>query len=385
MVIIKEVSARAILNSQGEKTIEVSIKTNVGDFSASSPSGKSTGKHEAKIYKKNLEEDIETVKKFCDYFSDENIESFDDLRRVEDTIKEHVGANSLLALEYAVLKSIAKEQEKEVWELINPSAKKFPRLVGNCIEGGKHSESKREPNFQEFLLIPNLKSVKESFEKNKKIKEEIEYFLKDADKNFKGEKTLENAWRTSLNEKEVLDILKNLKVPIGVDAAASSFYKRKKYFYKNPLLKRTEEEHFDYISNLIKNFELFYIEDPFDENDFENFAKLLKKFPDRLIVGDDLIATNSERLEKAIKMKSINAVIVKPNQCGSLLEVKRVCKSAKKNKIKIVFSHRGGETEENILADLTFGFEADFFKCGIDGKEREAKIKRLIEIEKGFN
>jgi len=89
-------------------------------------------------------------------------------------------------------------------------------------------------------------------------------------------------------------------------------------------------------------------------------------------------------LEKAIKLKSINAVIVKPNQNGSLIEVKRVCELAKKNNIKIVFSHRSGETNETILADLAFGFQADFFKCGITGKERELKIKRLIEIEKGL-
>jgi enolase len=89
-------------------------------------------------------------------------------------------------------------------------------------------------------------------------------------------------------------------------------------------------------------------------------------------------------LEKAIKMKSVNTIIVKPNQNGSLVEVKRVCELAKKNNIKIVFSHRSGETEEEILADLAFGFGADFFKCGIDGPEREVKIKRLIEIERGL-
>ena len=121
-----------------------------------------------------------------------------------------------------------------------------------------------------------------------------------------------------------------------------------------------------------------------NEEDFEGFAKLVKKFPKILIVGDDLSVTNYKLLEKAIKMKSINAIIVKPNQTGSLLEVKRVCELAKKNNIKTVFSHRSGETEENILADLAFGFEADFLKCGIDGKEREAKLKRLIEIEKSL-
>jgi len=392
MVVIKGVSAKSILDSRKEKTISVSIKTNVGSFSASAPNGKSTGKYEARPYKKNVEGDIKVIKQFSDYFSEESIDSFDDLKRIEDIVDRHVGANTIFALESAILKAISKEKKKEIWELINPShnyptkAKKpkFPRLVGNCVGGGKHSSGEKKPDFQEFLLIPSSNKVKESYEKNKGAKEKIKNFLEKTDENFKGETNDENAFKTLLNEKEVLEVLKDVKVPMGIDIAASSFYKRKNYHYKNPLLKRTKEEQLGYLTNLLKNFNLFYIEDPFEEDDFESFAGLLKKFPDRLIVGDDLTVTNSKRLEKAIKTKSINAVVVKPNQCGSLLEVKKVCKIAKKNNIQIVFSHRSGETDEWILADLAFGFGADFFKCGIDGKEREAKLKRLIEIEKNF-
>ena len=388
-MIIKGVSAKSILNSRREKTIQIFIKTDVGNFSASAPQGKSTGKYEAKPYKKSLEEEIKTIKKISDYFSEEILEKFDDLKRIEDIVEGHIGANTLFALESATLKALAHEMKKEIWELINPVAntmngeRKFPRLVGNCIGGGKHSQGKR-PDFQEFLLIPNMKSIKENLKKNKKLKEEIKYLLKDKDNKFKEEKNDEDAWNTNLNEKEVLEVLKKLEIPIGVDIASSGFFKRKKYHYENPKLDRTSEEQFEYISNIVKNFNLFYIEDPFEENDFESFAKLLKKFPASLIVGDDLTATNFKLLEKAIKMKSINAIIVKPNQNGSLIEVKKVCELAKKNNIKIVFSHRSGETQENILADLAFGFQADFFKCGITGKEREVKINRLIEIERGL-
>ena len=381
MVKIKSVNSKSILDSRGDKTVFISIKTNVGSFSASAPNGKSIGKHEAKSYKKNLENDIKTIIKFSDYFSEDSIERFEDLRRIEDIVDRHIGANTLFALESAVLKALAKEQKKEIWEIINPNAKNSQRLAGNCIGGGKHSSSIKKPDFQEFLLIPNSKSPKDSFEKNKKIKKDMKEILERIDKKFEGKKNDENAWMTSLNEKEVLDVIKEFKLPIGIDVAASSFFKRKKYNYDNPMLKRTDEEQLKYLSNLIKNFNLFYIEDPFNEEDFESFAKLLKKFPDRLIVGDDLTVTNYKRFEKAINNKSINAIIVKPNQCGSLLEVKEVCKLAKENNIKTVFSHRSGETNEIILADLAFGFQADFFKCGIDGKEREVKLKRLIEIE----
>jgi enolase len=381
-MIIKEVFAKFIFDSRKEKTISVLIKTNIGNFSASAPNGKSTGKNAVKIYKENLEGDINTLKKFKGYFLGENLERFDDLQKIEDIVNKHIGANTLFALESAILKAISKEQKKQIWELINPNSKKFPRLVGNCIGGGSHSSSNKKPDFQEFLLVPNLKSIKKNFEKNINAKIKTKEFLKKYDENFEGKITDENAWMTSLNEKQVLEILKKNEILMGIDIAASGFYKRKKYLYKNPLLTRTSKEQFSYLANLIKNFNLFYIEDPFQEEDFENFAKLLKKFPNRLIVGDDLIVTNSKRLKKAIEMKSVNAIIVKPNQCGSLLEVKKVCGLAKKNEIQIIFSHRSGETEENILADLAFGFSADFFKCGINGKVREIKLKRLLEIEK---
>ena len=383
MVIIKSVTAKAVFDSRDEKTILVSIKTNVGEFSASAPNGKSKGKYEAKPWKKDLNGDIKTLKQFSDYFSDDEIEKFEDLRRIEDIVDRHIGANTLFALESAVLKALGKEKKKQVWQIVNPQAKKFPRLVGNCVGGGMHSEGKK-PDFQEFLLIPKANSIKEAFDNMKKIKGEVVYSLKDRDEKFQGKKNDEDAWQTSLNEKEVFDVLREFNVPLGVDVAASSFYGTKKYIYNNPVLSRDSDEQLSYISNLIKNFNISYIEDPFSEEDFSSFSKLLQKFPEALIVGDDLTATNIKRFEKAIEEKSINAIIVKPNQNGSLLEVRDVCELAKKHGIKLVFSHRSGETKEDILADLAFGFQADFFKCGITGKEREAKIKRLIEIEKSL-
>ncbi len=386
MVIVKKVSAKYILDSRKEKTIAISIKTNVGAFSASSPNGKSKGKNEAKPYLKSLEEDIKTIKKFSDYFLGEKLEKFDDLRRIEDILDRHVGANTLFAFEAAVLKSIAKEKKKQIWQLINENQRKMPRIVGNIVGGGLHTNNgqNKKPDFQEFVIIPKEKTIKENFEISKKIKERIRQELKQKDEKFQEKRNDEDAWVTSLNEKEIFDILKQFKIDFGTDVASSSFFKRKKYLYNNPMLQRTEEEQLFYLSNLIKNYSLFYVEDPFSEEDFENFSKLLKKFPNSLIVGDDLTTTNSKRVEKAIKEQSINSMIIKPNQCGKLTEVKRVCELCKKNNIKMIFSHRSGETKEDILADLAFGFGADFLKCGVTGKERETKIKRLIQIEKGL-
>ncbi len=380
---IKEVDAKIILDSRKEETIDVKISTNIGEFSASSPTGKSTGKYEAKPYKKDIRGDIKKLKEFSEYFSSEFLEKFDDLKRVEDIVDGHIGANSLFALESACLKAIAKEQKKEVWQVINPKAKPKIRLVGNCIGGGKHSKEihGKKPDFQEFLLIADKGSVKNNWKEHLEAKEMAKKLLKKEDEYFVETRNDEDAWMTSLNEKQVIDVLLKTKIPLGVDIASSSFYKRKKYLYENPMLKRTSEENLFYLKNLINNTNLFYVEDPFDEEDFEGFAKLKSSCKNCVIVGDDLTVTNSKRLTKAIAENSIGGIIVKPNQCGSLLEVKNVCEIAKSKGIKIIFSHRSGETQEDILADLAYGFESDFLKCGITGKEREAKIKRLIEIE----
>ena len=385
-MIIKEVDAKAIKDSRKERTVLVKIKTNVGSFSASAPNGKSKGKHEAKPYKKDLEGDINALKSLSEYFSGDIIEKFGDLKRIEDIVEGHVGANTTFALESAVLKAMAKEQKKKIWQLINPDARKLPRLVGNCVGGGKHSSlvGNKRPDFQEFELIPKTKTVAEAYKKNIEAQKEVERLLKKEDEHFKGNKNDENAWKTSLNEKKILDILKTTKIPLGLDVASSSFYRRKKYRYENPVLERTPEEQLFYLSNLINNLGIFYVEDPFEEEDFEGFAKLLKKCPGSLIVGDDLTVTNLKRLKKAVEKKAINSLIIKPNQNGSLVEVADVCRYAKENGIQTIFSHRSGETEENILADLAFGFQADFLKTGISSKVREVKIKRLIEIEKGL-
>ena len=125
----------------------------------------------------------------------------------------------------------------------------------------------------------------------------------------------------------------------------------------------------------------FYIEDPLDENDFAGFSKIKSK---GLIVGDDLTVTNLSRIKKAVKQKSVNAVILKPNQNGSLIALKKIVEYCRREKIKMIFSHRSGETSDNILADLAFGFGADFIKTGVTGRGRREKLKRLVEIERSL-
>ncbi len=374
-MIIKEVRAEKIPDSRGEPTIKVTID----GVAASSPSGKSTGKFETKPYNTSLDFSIEEINHLNFDFE---IKSFSDLKKVENFIckKYHFrnarqfGANALFALESAILKALAKSKNQQLWQVINPDAKKFPIPVGNAVGGGMHSARfKVHPVFQEFLVIPNEKTFKENAALMRDIYEKIGKAVKSTEKNDEG------AWQAPLNNKEVLDILKkfkNEKVKFGIDVAASSFFRNDLYNYQSKTLER--EGQTGYMNHLIDDYDIFYLEDPLQEEDFTGFTSVKKKY---LVVGDDLTATQIPRLREAIKHSSINAMIIKPNQNGSLLELKKVFELCRANHIKTILSHRSGETMDASLADYAFGFEADYIKCGISTAFREAKLKRMLEIE----
>ena len=213
---------------------------------------------------------------------------------------------------------------------------------------------------------------------------------------FRGWKKLRNdegAWRTSLSNEEVLEILKKVAkkydLRIGLDVASSSFYRNGYYTYKNKSLIRDKADQADYILKLIRKFEIFYVEDGMDEDDFSGFKSLMNGICEMgkksLIVGDDLTTTNLDRVQRAVRGKAINAMIIKPNQIGSILEVKKVVEYCKKNNIVMIFSHRSGETMDDILADYCVGFGGDFLKAGIYGRERLIKHRRVMMIEKSLN
>jgi len=382
---IKGVNAKAILNSRKEKTILVAIKTSVGRFSASAPSGKSRGRYEARPYKTSLENDIKIIKKLDIKYS---LNSFNDLDKIEKTFRDKIGANSMFALESALLKALARQQKKQIWEIINNKARRLPYPVGNVVGGGLHSSGKK-PDFQEFLVIPRTERFVDGVFLMKQIHKNLRRAVRAEKKND------ENAWQTSLGNEKVLNILdletENLenqtgqKIEIGLDIAASSFYKNGKYYYKNPKKIRTKKQQIEYISELINKFDIFYIEDPLNEQAFRGFQELRRKTPrGSLIVGDDLSVTNLKRIKKAKKNFSVDAVIIKPNQNGSLLEVAKIIDFCRRKNIKTIMSHRSGETKENIIADLAFAWQCDFIKTGVVGKERDAKLKRLIQIEKSL-
>lgn len=380
-MIIKKVRARAIKDSRGESTIEVCV--NEGDW-ASSPSGKSTGTFETQPYHTNLDFCIDFLNNFKEQLV---LWEFSDLEHVEHVIKKKLelkeardfGGNALFAFESALLKAMAKEQGKPLWQLINAHANKVPRPVGNAVGGGLHSaQFAHHPLFQEFLLIPHGYSFKENVAFMQRIYSALGKALNTSKINDEG------AWHAPVDDEAVLKLLSEYSsmVEIGVDVAASSFLKSGLYDYHG--LERTPPAHREHLNKLIKTYNVFYVEDPVEESDFAGMAQMKKENRESLIVGDDVTATHLDRVEKAIKQRSMSATIIKPNQNGSLLEVKKIVEYCKKHKIQTVFSHRSGETMDTTLADYAFGFGADFIKCGIATKWREAKLNRMLEIERSL-
>jgi len=372
-MLIKEIKAEKIPDSRGEPTIKITID----GAAASAPSGKSKGKYETKPYNTSLDFSIAEINHLNFDF---DINKFEDLKKVENFIckkykfrnARQLGANVLFALESAILKALAKSKNKQLWQIINPKAKKMPIPVGNAVGGGMHTKAKVHPVFQEFLLIPNEPTFKENVRAMKIVYEKLEAALGASDKNDEG------AWQVPKNNKEVLDILAKLKgnLRIGLDVASSSFFRNDLYIYIAKMLNR--ESQIIYMNNLIESYDIFYLEDPLQEEDFIGFSQIKKK---HLVVGDDLTATQIPRLKEAIKHNSINAMIIKPNQNGSLLELQKIFDLCRANNIKTILSHRSGETMDASLADYAFAFGADFIKCGLSTAFREAKLKRMTEIE----
>jgi enolase len=406
---VKEVVPSFVKNSRGERSIRVEVITYAGKFRASAPSGKSKGKSEVASYNRDgIDQSMKILRLFCKKLKNENfmIKKVDDLKTLVGMMKRFetrhgkFGGNVFYAVEAAFLKAASADSGRELWEFINDDVNsglrpKMPMPVGNCIGGGLHSkisEGKR-PDFQEFLLIPKEKSYARAVTLNLRAYEYAKKLLRKTQKKWRLKRNDEGAWMTNLTNEDVLEVLKRVakkyEIRIGLDIASSSFYKNGYYHYKNKELIRDKIDQADYIERLVKKFGIFYVEDGMQEEDFGGFKEILnavekKKKSKTLIVGDDLTTTNLRLVRRAVMGKAINAMIIKPNQIGSILEVKRVVEFCKRHDIVMIFSHRSGETMDDTLADYCVGFGGHFMKAGIYGPERLIKMKRVMDIERSL-
>lgn len=362
---IEEIRLVWIYNSSKEKATKVFLKTQKGMFVASCPSGKSTGKHEAKTLDlKTIFKNFPEIKKHFIRKNEKNIDKI-----IEKVGIEKMGANLSTALSMAAMKSISNNN---VYKFLNPIAEGIPYPLGN-VAGNWLKNS-----IQEFLVIPlSAKTISEAIKTNNKIWGDVGKKLKSRKNNREG------GWISEYDDIKHLDIITNVAenygAAVGIDVAASNLYKDGKYVYKKLNKQFDDKEHLDFLINLIKKYNLLYVEDPFHEEDFKNFTLLTKKVK-CLISGDDLFVTNEQRLELGTESKSANAIIIKPNQVGTITRTLKTVSEAKKAKYATIVSHRSGETIETFISDLAVGIEAPLIKCGIYGRERKVKLKRLVEI-----
>lgn len=411
MSIILKLKAEEILDSRDNPTLSVlCVLQNGIEANASVPSGASTGKHEAcelrdgdmeRCAGKGMLKAIENInieisdfligKELDQSILDEYLINLDATKN-----KNRLGANAILAVSMAFARASAKEENIELFEHLanlyfeNKDIHKYklPQPAFNIINGGKHSDN--DLCFQEFMILPEkFDKVKEKIEIAKQITSSLKnILLKDGQSIDMGDEG-GFAPKISSNEK-ALEYLEEAivdagydtdKIKIALDIAATSFFKDDKYIIEDKKL--NEEEMINMYEDLYTHHKIISIEDAFAEEDFEAFAEINKRLGDKInIVGDDLTVTNVDLIKKAIENKSINTVLIKPNQIGSISETMKAIKLAKENNIKIFMSHRSGETLDTFIADFAVAVGADFIKAGATTKkERLVKYERLIEIE----
>lgn len=414
MANINKIIAREILDSRGFPTVEAIVELDdgaVGSFAV--PSGISVGKHEAveirdgdvKRYAgkgvlkalTNIHSKISPLLIGKDAGSQEAIDKI--LIEVDGTDnKSKLGANSILAVSASVAKAAAVSQKQSLYKyishLLGPDEKLpyiIPTPMFNILNGGKHGGGNID--FQEFLVVSPKSS---SYSSALRTGTEIYYALKETIASHSGIPLLgdeggyaptlfSNADAFKIMEEAVLraEYKIGLDIFFSIDVAASYFMKNHEYKIKDRPVGLKPAEFVSYFINLNDQFHMLSIEDPLHEDDWDSWQDMTKRLGEEiLIVGDDLITTNLERLKKAIEKKACNAVIIKPNQVGTLTETIEVVKEAKKNNIKTVVSHRSGESNDDFIADFAVGVNSDYVKFGAPARgERVAKYNRLLEIE----
>jgi len=400
---ITNIKAREILDSRGSPTVEVELHTKNHVATASVPSGASTGTHEAlelrdggKRYGgkgvlkavKNINSIIAPKLKHKDITNQSQIDQLMiDLDGTKN--KSRLGANAILAVSLAVAKAAAEKKHLPLYQYLSTltnTKPSLPKPFFNIINGGKHADNKL--SFQEFMIVPQYNI----FQKNLQAASEIYHLLK-ADLHKKYGKNTTNVGDEGgfapekLNSAEaalniLLQAIKesgHLNTKIAVDCAASEFYKNGKYRVDGKTL--TTEQLLNYYLKLIKVYPIISIEDPFQQEDFQSFAKL-KQLSKIQIVGDDLTVTNVNRINTAIKNNSCNCLLLKVNQIGTLTEALQAVKLAYQNNWKVMVSHRSGETEDTFIVDLAVAIGCNQIKSGAPCRgERTAKYNRLLRIE----
>jgi len=397
---ITSIEGRVLFNSRGSKTIEVDIKSDnkfLGRVCA--PSGASVGKYEATSFPNGgPEESLKILTQNSQKFI--GLDS-SDLKTIHDTLKtldntnnySVIGGALAFAVTIASMESASKSLEQPLFKTLSQDSDvKCPFPLGNILGGGAHA-GPGTPDIQEILICATgSKTIEDAIETNLAVHKELRKVLEKEDPNFTNGRGDEGGWAPKLENQKALEVsakaCENLgftlgkEVSLGVDFASSTQWNEEKgkYLYDRSGFENSTGEQIDFAANIIDKFKLIYAEDAVHEEAFDDMAELTAKFPNTLVTGDDLTVTSKDILTKAIDVKACNAAILKVNQAGSLFDALEFADVANQNNIKLITSHRSGESTDSQISHIGIATKSKMLKVGVVGGERVAKLNELLRL-----
>lgn len=409
MAIIAEVAAREILDSRGNPTVEVEIFLKSGDTGrASVPSGASTGKHEAlelrdQDPKRYLGKGVQKALQHIRRVMAPKLLGMDvlDQKAIDQAMlqwdgtpnKNRLGANAILGVSLACARAASNHLGVPLYQhLGGRSAIHLPLPMMNILNGGAHADNNLD--LQECMILPvGAKNFREALRMGAEVFHHLKTILRG--KGYKTSVGDEGGFAPDLRSNEeafslILEAIRKSgylpgkEVALGIDAAATEFYRNGTYFLKvEKKPKRTSAEMIDFYEGLIKKYPIVSIEDGLAEDDWEGWKAMTNRLGRKIqLVGDDLFVTNPNRLTKGIRERVGNAILIKLNQIGTLSETLEVIKMAKRGDYRTIISHRSGETEDTTISDLAVGTNAGQIKTGAPSRtDRVAKYNQLLRIE----
>ncbi len=406
---IKNIRARQILDSRGNPTVEVTVVTEgAGVGVAAAPSGASTGKYEAwelrdgrkEFHGKSVWKAVENVNNVIAPAlkgMDSRLQRTIDQKMIAldgTSNKSRLGGNAIVATSLAVAKAAASTYDLPLYRYLGGfKAHTLPVPLLNIINGGAHAGNKLD--FQEFMIVPTgFDSFSDAIKAAVEVYHELKKYLKEKYGAAAVNVGDEGGYAPPMEKiREPLDaLIESIKragynpgqdIALALDVASSQFYDQERKVYIVEGTSYTTDKLLELYTELIDEYPIVSIEDPFYEDDFEAFVEATKSLGNKvLIVGDDLFTTNPTRLAKGIELGAANAVLVKVNQIGTLSETMDVVEMAHRNGYRAIISHRSGETEDTTIADLAVAFDTGLIKTGAPARgERTAKYNRLLAIE----
>ena len=387
---------RKILDSRGNLTVEVEIRFGKVIGRGAAPSGASTGAHEPPAWPKGgVDKAIQIFRssiagrlKGRDVADQAGLDRL--LREIDGTSDfEKIGANVATATSLASAKVAAASAGKPLYRYLAGSGRPgLPLPLGNVIGGGRHAVG--GTTIQEFMVVSQGPTLQGNVFANARVHQRVRDALTKKLPDVPLGRGDEGAWIARLGDEEALgllaDVCQGVEKDLGfavrpaLDLAASEFFRDGKYHYRDTTL--TQRAQVDFVEHLVRDYGLFSVEDPFDQEDFGAFSELTKRVGARCkIIGDDIFVTNVERLRRGIELHAGNAILIKPNQIGTLSDTRAAVDLAHRSGFATVMSHRSGETTDDTIAHLAVAFGCLGIKTGAVGGERIAKLNELIRIE----